>query len=872
MVDVILGVIGTILYPLFSILFVAIDAVQAVFYAFAGIGDIYFGSGGNAFGGTPVTSGNSGANDDTGIVYFLLNNELVKNMFLSIMILAFFLVIIFTVFAFVKNIYSAKPKGWKEIVLNALKGMGNFILVPVLVLLGVWLGNILLVAINGATSSGGATKMSRKLFMASAYNANIYRNENGGLFNDPYEKVSALVSSSGLNITVEDNQSDEYYAEIVDRVYAESNVSIYEWFSVGDFYNLYQINYLVLIVGGIFMLYVLGAITAGMVKRLFMLIILFIISPGICALYPLDEGSAVKSLNGEVKKNILSAYGAVAGMNIFYSILPLIDNIMIGGSGFWAGLAHVGVVTDIVQIFIMVIGLMMVKDIISWIANIIGGGDAFSAGGGLLKGAYGKIKTNTKKALKVGAVAAPYVTGAFRGMRNLGRSALDTTASWFKGAGAAVSNVASSARSGLQQAQEKRKTKKLFNELMDVQDFENNTGTARSQRRGKRIIARRERKEAWQQKIDNAKQTVSSAVKRTGKKIGDTAHDAWEGVKTSDFGQAVGRAGTAIGNAGKAVGVAAKKAGKKIGDTAHDAWEGVKTSDFGQAVGRAGTAIGNAGKKVGAATKKAATWVGDKATAAGKAVAGFAKDQASRVANSEFVTAVKDESEAFAGSAKRLVRDVYEESGMKKEVGEYSEVTSGVKKRREARDEAEKKGKYGVNDAVATAEKYTHLDTMSSSLINALGDKFGEVLVKRLFKGKDGLESLRNTLGLDEQSKSSDLSYLDSVLEKLEHYRERINGAADEKEKEEWINAAKKFAMETDSKGNAQLQRALNEAFRLFSNEELKVDIKNKVEFDTNSLVRGMIEASKKSNKQLAQIMQDFAKELVKEIEAKEKK
>ena len=137
MVDVILGVLGSVLYPLFSILFVAIDAVEAVFYAFAGIGDIYFGSGGNAFGGTPVTSGNSGANDDTGIVYFLLNNELVKNMFLSIMILAFFLVIIFTVFAFVKNIYSAKPKGWKEIVLNALKGMGNFILVPVLVLLGV---------------------------------------------------------------------------------------------------------------------------------------------------------------------------------------------------------------------------------------------------------------------------------------------------------------------------------------------------------------------------------------------------------------------------------------------------------------------------------------------------------------------------------------------------------------------------------------------------------------------------------------------------------------------------------------------------------------------------------------------------------------
>ena len=61
----ILGALGTVLYPLFSVIFVAIDVLQGIFGAFAGVDSI-------EYNGETITSGNTGAETDTGIVYYLL--------------------------------------------------------------------------------------------------------------------------------------------------------------------------------------------------------------------------------------------------------------------------------------------------------------------------------------------------------------------------------------------------------------------------------------------------------------------------------------------------------------------------------------------------------------------------------------------------------------------------------------------------------------------------------------------------------------------------------------------------------------------------------------------------------------------------------
>jgi len=398
LIDTITSVIGGLLYPLFSIIFVLIAVIQHVFRAFAGIGSM-------SYDGTPISSGVTGKMEDQGILYYLLHNDLVQNMTWSIALLALMLIVIFTTFAFIKNIYAAKPKNWKEIIGSSIKGLMNFIILPACVLLGVWVGNILLQAINGATSGGGATSMERKLFIASVYNANLYRTGNA----TGKDVALAVYTQAGLNTAeVADGLTDEQYADLVDKAYAESGINIGKASDVKLGYSLFEINYIVLIAGGCFMLYVLASLAFAMVKRLFYIIILFIISPGVCALYPIDDGAAVKSWTGEVKKQVLSAYGAVAGLNIFFSIVPLIDKISVfDGTGWYGGFG----INDIVQIFILVSGLLVVKDIISLISGFAGGDNAYATGSSAMKATTDKVKskvtsTASRFARAAGAKAA----------------------------------------------------------------------------------------------------------------------------------------------------------------------------------------------------------------------------------------------------------------------------------------------------------------------------------------------------------------------------------------------------------------------------------------------------------------------------------
>ena len=425
MLDFVLSLLGTILYPLFSIIFLLLDLVQSMFYMFAGIGAANYA-------GQDIGSGNTGLETDTGLIYYLLNSDLIKNLLMSISILALFLLVVFTVMAFIKNSYVAKPKGWKDIVFSAIKGLANFIFLPTMCLLGVWLGNILLNAINGATSTGGATIMSRKLFLAASYNANKLRVDHETdyeLIMDEDNQYVKLIKNAGIDYDIS-NTSGYYWANKIDEAYGSGEYgfswlginkapNIYQYTGAGVGYHLYHINYLVLIVGGVFMMYALGAVTFGMIKRMFMLMILFVISPALCAMYPIDDGAATKQWSGEFKKNVLSAYGAVAGMNLFFSILPIIDNINL--MGIW-GMGNGDIQTNslaesILEIILLTAGLFVVKDVISLISGFVGGGNAYNEGAGLMSQTTKKIGSTATKTAGVfaRATAAHAAGGSFWG-------------------------------------------------------------------------------------------------------------------------------------------------------------------------------------------------------------------------------------------------------------------------------------------------------------------------------------------------------------------------------------------------------------------------------------------------------------------------
>ena len=122
----------------------------------------------------------------------------------------------------------------------------------------------------------------------------------------------------------------------------------------------------------------------GLIKRLFMLTTLFIISPPICALYPLDEGAALGKWRKEFISQALSAYSVVIVMNIFFLLLPLMLQIEIIPFGtkvqFWDFGA--GFVNYIARLLIIIAALLFFRDATKTIAGLIGGDSAYDTGSG----------------------------------------------------------------------------------------------------------------------------------------------------------------------------------------------------------------------------------------------------------------------------------------------------------------------------------------------------------------------------------------------------------------------------------------------------------------------------------------------------------
>lgn len=489
LVDGILGIIGTIIYPLFGVIYSVIDLVERIFQAFAGTETVYVS-------GDQVTSGNSGADADTGTVYYLLRSDLVRNMFLAMLYLAIILLVVFTIMAVLKNMYQPQPKKWQDIIASAIKGLGLFIIVPACSLLAVWVGNILLVAIDGATSgSSSSATMSGRLFIAASYTSNYIRSDAEGIDQQKYNEVAALCARCGIEIRAfqpTDGGLDtdyEYYASLVDDCFASEAMSAARcnWGDVNAHYAIIHINFLTLAAGGIFMLFVLGSISFGMVKRLFMLVILFIISPVVCSMYPIDEGNAYKSWFGEFKKNLLSAYGAVAGMNLFLTIMPIVDQIQLGasgGNGDWVGL---------LQLILVIAGLFVVKDVISFISGLAGGDNSYSGGNSLFVSVRGKAKSGLGK---IGSGATKLRHGgsmAYQASKAAKASGGSGTAAFFRQAG---SSVLSSLNSGLSKTTgldfsgivkggtskdeiSKIKDREAFNKMAQVQRAWDNGDTSR---------------------------------------------------------------------------------------------------------------------------------------------------------------------------------------------------------------------------------------------------------------------------------------------------------------------------------------------------------------------------------------------------------
>lgn len=201
--------------------------------------------------------------------------------------------------------------------------------------------------------------------------------------------------------------SDKYFTN-----YLCQNTSAFSKFNIGlvwYFYDLWQFNFIVGFAGCIVCATLFVNIIMGLIARLFMCIGLFLVAPPLFGLAPLDGGKAGKSWRENFMKQVLMAYGAVVGMNIFFLILPYMNEI---------DFFNIAIADYFAQTLVIIVGLITVKAFISVLSGLIGAEDANKSGEGIAEEVgtvAGKATKMTVGAAKLGAKATGMIAkGGFK--------------------------------------------------------------------------------------------------------------------------------------------------------------------------------------------------------------------------------------------------------------------------------------------------------------------------------------------------------------------------------------------------------------------------------------------------------------------------
>lgn len=443
-----------------------IDLCQGLVKKLAGIdaeGMLYDGQ---------LINGSESSNTVTGdIVEVIIRSDIVRNLFISLLVLGVILLLIVTFVGVWKTEWDfGKDGNSKTKIINAsLKALFNFIAVPVIAFFGIFVGNALLRAIDGATK-GDTNSTMTSFVLSSAFsdasrytyknegnnaawiNANLQvvyeTDETGNKVTD--ENGNFIVKAQGILNLFKDSKQDVRTDEILDafqnntvltqKTVQEGKYRIFNSdgsvdarytssleagefkFTFDDstlvsmFFDNSKINYILIYIILIFMIKAMLTITYGLVKRLYYVVILFIISPPIVAMSPIND-KALGSWRSMFISNVCSAFVTIGIYNIFLSIYPAFTKITFPNVG--------NFVNFFVQLLMISVGVMIINELSGEIAKLFGvkdvysesvGKDGKSLWGGAFKTAGSGFKPFTIGAQAVGKGVQYGMTAKYQGL------------------------------------------------------------------------------------------------------------------------------------------------------------------------------------------------------------------------------------------------------------------------------------------------------------------------------------------------------------------------------------------------------------------------------------------------------------------------
>ena len=323
-----------------------------------------------------------GMDGEESILNIFLESSSVTKAFLLIFLVAVLVAALSTIIAVVKNIINMKGGERKPHSRTIGQGFGAIItslVMAVVMLTGITMSNYVLQKVNDATAPDSNLTLASQLFDMSVGKSYAYEDkpiyepvyildefgdkiqetdENGlPLFDEEGNEVWKVERDEQGNIKYEEKlqiKRDEDGNPITESGWRNNHTAADIDFSImtpddvfgvhkKDFVGLFEdpnksyeqqpmvemksfnfwTAYLVVIV----ILVALIFSMLGLVKRIFDIVMLFIVLPLISATIPLDDGARFKQWRDTVVSKIMLAYGALLSVNVFLLIVPTINSI-----------------------------------------------------------------------------------------------------------------------------------------------------------------------------------------------------------------------------------------------------------------------------------------------------------------------------------------------------------------------------------------------------------------------------------------------------------------------------------------------------------------------------------------------------------------
>ena len=314
-----------------------IDGIMEIFSAIAGI--------------TDVTVGGQKVN----IIEYLVGDATVGTIFWCVFILAVGLTCIFGIVALVKNMI-ANNRNISSIIgkigLSLLGTMARL----VVVILGILIANALLTLVAEIFQIGNTTKLSNALFNACV-----------GEWLNGYTVSEIDITSCSVSKIMGDYNATAF------------GIWPISWKGNGMI-NPDSFLYLPSMIASIALMIALVVAIINLAKRVYEIVLLYIVMPVSMATLPLDDGAKFKMWRETFVTKIILAYGTVFSVNIFILLLPLISKMHIDGVG--------GFGNSMFLIFMIIGGAMVIPAGQNLFARLFGTADDMHAGGSFLHSAF----------------------------------------------------------------------------------------------------------------------------------------------------------------------------------------------------------------------------------------------------------------------------------------------------------------------------------------------------------------------------------------------------------------------------------------------------------------------------------------------------